>query len=200
MSAGERKFAGDGVADKDDIDLDGLTPDEVQDGGGRTQEERAKLKAVMHQHMAMLTSAGVTPAEALAIAAHVAALVYSKNLDDALAKAFGRSRLARHLGRREILFGGGTNGASSNGPYSTGHLVVADHRRHDRQRLDLDLDRPARRIEDLLRFVAMLFDNHFPHKIAPSRLSVECRGRRSADGTPARRRWPSATPLRRHGP
>jgi non-ribosomal peptide synthetase component F len=98
MSTVRPDAVSDDVVDQDDIDLngidrDGSTPDEVQVGGGLTQEELAELKAVMHQHMAMLTSAGVTPVEALAIAAHVAALVYSKNLDDALAKAFSAVRV-----------------------------------------------------------------------------------------------------------
>lgn len=47
-----------------------------------------ELRPVAHQHMAMLTSSGVSPATALAIAAHVCALVHSACFDEALREAF----------------------------------------------------------------------------------------------------------------
>jgi len=46
------------------------------------------LRPVAHQHMSMLTAAGVAPAKALAIAAHVCALIYSGVFDEVIAKAF----------------------------------------------------------------------------------------------------------------
>jgi len=52
------------------------------------EEKRDELRPVVHQHMSMLTSAGVNPTQALAIAAHVCALVYSITFDEALAEAF----------------------------------------------------------------------------------------------------------------
>jgi len=47
-----------------------------------------ELRSVVHQHMAMLTAAGISTGQALAIAAHVSALVYSETFDEALAHAF----------------------------------------------------------------------------------------------------------------
>lgn len=47
-----------------------------------------ELRPVAHQHMSMLTAAGVPPAPALAIAAHVCALVYSGAFDEAVEAAF----------------------------------------------------------------------------------------------------------------
>jgi hypothetical protein len=46
------------------------------------------LRPVAHQHLSMLTAAGIPPGEALAIAAHVCALVYSGVFDEAVAEAF----------------------------------------------------------------------------------------------------------------
>lgn len=48
-----------------------------------------ELRPVAHQHMSMLTAAGIKPAHALAIATHVCALVYSDAFTEALAMAFG---------------------------------------------------------------------------------------------------------------
>lgn len=59
------------------------------------------LRPIVHQHVCMLTAAGISPGEALAIAAHVVALVYSKNLEDAL-----------RLGRRAIERDGSSSGLS----------------------------------------------------------------------------------------
>lgn len=47
-----------------------------------------ELRPVAHQHMSMLTAAGIAPAQALAIAAYVCALVYTGAFDEAIAKAF----------------------------------------------------------------------------------------------------------------
>ena len=47
-----------------------------------------ELRPVAHQHLSMLTAAGVPPAQALAIAAHVCALIYSGTFDEAIAQAF----------------------------------------------------------------------------------------------------------------
>ena len=46
------------------------------------------LRPVIHQHVAMLTSAGISPVKALAIAAHTAALVYSDKCEDAMKLAY----------------------------------------------------------------------------------------------------------------
>lgn len=50
--------------------------------------DQLHLRPLVHQHMAMLTAAGISPAESLAIAAHVCALVYSDEFVDALESAF----------------------------------------------------------------------------------------------------------------
>jgi hypothetical protein len=49
---------------------------------------KEEMRPVAHQHMAMLTSAGIPPAPALAIAAQVCALIYSGEFDRALEVAF----------------------------------------------------------------------------------------------------------------
>ena len=46
------------------------------------------LRPVAHQHISMLTAAGMPPARALAIAAHVCALIYTDVFDEAIAEAF----------------------------------------------------------------------------------------------------------------
>jgi hypothetical protein len=52
------------------------------------RETIENLRPVAHQHMSMLTAAGVPPAEALAIAAHVCALIYSGSFEEAIKAAF----------------------------------------------------------------------------------------------------------------
>jgi len=58
------------------------------------QKKIDELRPIAHQHAAMLTSAGVAPPEALAIAAHVCALIYSGCFDEALVQAFASISVA----------------------------------------------------------------------------------------------------------
>ena len=51
-------------------------------------EKIEELRPVAHQHMSMLTASGMPPAAALALAAHVCALVYSGSFDEAIEAAF----------------------------------------------------------------------------------------------------------------
>lgn len=46
-----------------------------------------ELRPIIHQHVCMLTTAGQTPARAIAIATHVAALIYSDFLAEAMGEA-----------------------------------------------------------------------------------------------------------------
>ncbi len=53
-----------------------------------TEAEVGALRPAIHSHVTLLTAAGVTPTEALAIAAESAALCHSEFCDEALRRAY----------------------------------------------------------------------------------------------------------------